>query len=73
MSTDMASDLQVSFGERVRARRLKLGLTQAELAEMLEIHRPDLCDLEKGRHAATLATVEKIAKVLKVQPKTLIG
>ena len=68
----MASELQVTFGERVRARREKLGWSQVTLAEKLDMHQPDVCDLEKGRHAPTLETVERVAKVLGVSAKSLI-
>lgn len=72
MATDMASNLQTTFGERVCSRRKVLGLTQAELAERIGIHQPDLCDLEKGRHAPSLATVEKIAKALDISAASLL-
>lgn len=65
--------LQHTFGERVKAARLKRGWTQAELSERLDWHQPVLCDLEKGRHAATLETVQKIANALGVQPSDLMG
>lgn len=68
----MSSQLQVTFGDCVRDRRLALGITQAELAEKLKMHAPDVCDLEKGRHAPTLETVEKIAKALRVSPASLL-
>jgi len=69
----MASELQVSFGENVRERRVALKLTQIELAEKLKIRQSTLSDIENGRHAPTLATVEKIAKVLKTTAKTLLS
>lgn len=72
MSLGTASELQVTFGERVAARRLELGLTQVTLAKKLGIHQPDLCDIEKGRHAPTLETVEKIAKALDISPGDLL-
>jgi transcriptional regulator with XRE-family HTH domain len=68
----MPSELQKTFGKRVRDRRGELGWTQAELARRLGIHQPDLCDLEKGRHAPTLETVEKIAGVLGISPSSLM-
>lgn len=69
----MPSDLQLVFGQRVRAERERKGLSQAELAKLLDIHQPDLCDIEKGRHAPTLETVEKIALKLDVSPTTLLS
>lgn len=69
----MASELQVSFGESVRERRAKLKLTQIELAGLLKIQQSTLSDIEKGRHAPTLETVEKIAKALKTTAKALLS
>ncbi len=60
------------FGSRVRDRRIELGWTQAELAKKLGMHQPDLCDLEKGRHAPTLETVERISAILDVPPSSLL-
>jgi transcriptional regulator with XRE-family HTH domain len=66
MSTDMA--LKETFAERLRAARVASGKTQAEVAAEAGIHQPDLCDLEKGRHAPTLPTIEKLALSLGVEP-----
>lgn len=69
----MASELQVSFGESVRERRLKLQLTQVDLARKLGIRQSTLSDIEKGRHAPTLETVERIAKALNTTAKALVS
>ena len=68
-----SNKLQKTFGEQVKCRRISLGMTQADLAEKAGIHRPDLSDLENGRHSPTLETVEKIAKALGVPPKCLVS
>jgi len=68
----MPSKLAETFGERVKNRRTVLGLTQADLAEKIGIHRPDLSDIENGKHSPTLETVEKIAKALGVPPSCLV-
>ena len=65
--------LQQTFGERIREFRLAKRMTQAELAQRLNMQQSDLCDLEKGRHAATLSTVERVANALGVPPTALIG
>jgi transcriptional regulator with XRE-family HTH domain len=64
----MAS-VQKAFGAKVRKQRLKLGLSQSELAELLDCYQPDVSDIEQGHHAPTIATVERIAKALKVPVK----
>lgn len=67
------AQLRRDFGERVRQIRSERGLTQVELSQRLGWHQPVLCDLEKGRHAATLDTVKKIANALGVPPADLVG
>lgn len=67
------AQLQLDFGARVRSIRVDKGWTQAELSERLGWHQPVLCDLEKGRHAATLETVERVASVLGVSPADLVA
>jgi len=67
------AQLQRDFGERVRQIRTEKGWTQAELSGRLGWHQPVLCDLEKGRHAATLETVERMARALDVAPAELMS
>lgn len=69
----MASELQTIFGQRVAERRRALGLTQAALAKKLGMKQPALCDIEKGRHAPTLETVESVALALEIPPAALVG
>ena len=66
------SSLKETFGERVRARRKELGMTQADLAKATGIHQPDICVLESGEHAPNLDTVERVAKALKIDHKILL-
>ena len=66
------SELQVTFGEKVRKRRLALGWTQVELAKRVGRRQTEITDLENGHHAPTLKTVERIAEALGVEPKKLL-
>jgi len=72
MSTTMSDDLRIILGQRVRARRDKLGWTQKDLADKLGWHQPDISDLEQGHHSPNIDTVAKLAKVLKVAPSDLL-
>jgi transcriptional regulator with XRE-family HTH domain len=71
MST--APPLHATFGARVRERRLACGWTQAQLAERLGCHQPEISELENGHHAPSLATVERVAAVLGVRPARLLA
>lgn len=63
----------VLFGEFVRDRRKKLGLTQMELSERVEYARASIANIETGRQRVLLDDVMRFAKVLGVNPKTLFA
>ena len=58
----MADDVRKRFGRRLRGLRLRLGLTQVELAERLGIDRSYLADIERGNRNVSLVNLELIAK-----------
>lgn len=60
------------FAENVRRHRLALGLSQEALAELAGVHRTFVGMVERREKTATLYTVERIAKALKVEPGALL-
>lgn len=56
----------------IKAYREKVGITQEQLAEDLDITRPYLTDIENGQRTPSLALLEKIAKSLNTTVKELI-
>jgi transcriptional regulator with XRE-family HTH domain len=61
------------FGERVRARRLELGLSQEAAAVRCGIHWTQLGKVERGQRSLRLETIVKIAGGLDVDPGALVG
>ena len=61
------------FGARVRARRLRLGISQETLANLAEMHWTSLGRLERGGGNPTLAVMLRIADGLDVDPAELIA
>lgn len=57
-------DLSEQFGEILRRRRLKLGLTQEELAARADVTRNYVGMLEHGERNPTLNTVAMLAVAL---------
>lgn len=53
-----------AFGRAVRAHRLKLALSQEELAERAGIHRTYIGDVERGRRNIGLVNAARIADAL---------
>lgn len=65
-------DTNELFGKNVRERRLALKISQETLANMAEIDRTYLPDIEKGKRNISLKIAEKIANALNVPLKDLL-
>lgn len=63
----------IQFGKKLREVRLKKKLSQGDIARILGVHRSYISGLEHGRRNPSLLTVQKVAKALGVNAKTLIG
>lgn len=60
------------FGERVRARREDLGLTQERLAEACGLHWTFIGQVERGRRNISLHNILKVAAGLQLDPGELV-
>ncbi|MHB0979272.1 MAG: helix-turn-helix domain-containing protein [Thermoleophilia bacterium] len=58
---------------RVRARRETRRLTQQQLADLTGIRRPNIARLERGVHAASLETLERLAAALETSVVELVA
>lgn len=67
------TDLMSTFGHNVRARRLKLGLTQAQLAERLGMFRTYIVEVEQGRRSMLFKTLVQFADALETTPSALLS
>ena len=61
-----------SIGERIRARRLALGMSQAELAAKADISLPRVSKLENAKEEMKLSTFIKVAEALQISTDELI-
>lgn len=57
----------------IRARRNALGYTQASLALLTGICRPNICRIEAGKHTPTIATLTRLCAALGVTVSELFG
>ncbi len=55
-----------AFGSAVRQVRLSRGLTQEALAELAELHRTYIGDIERGKRNVSLANIARIARALDI-------
>ncbi len=61
-----------TFGEAVKRRRLELGVSQEELAELSDLHRTYISDVERAKRNITLKSAARIASALGVTVNILL-
>ena len=64
--------LQATIAANVKTRRLHLGLSQEEFAEICGYHRTYIGSIERGERNITISTLEALATALKVDAAELL-
>jgi DNA-binding XRE family transcriptional regulator len=62
-----------TFGQRLRATRIKAGLSQSDLEEISGIPKARLSRYENGHVAPSIQTLERLARALNVSEASLLG
>jgi transcriptional regulator with XRE-family HTH domain len=57
-------DIKKAYGEKVRSIRKSQNVSQEKLAELAELDRTYISDIENGKRNVSIETVFKIAKAL---------
>lgn len=65
------SSVIARFGLKVRKYRIKKKLSQEQLAELANLHRTYIGQIEIGKRNIALKNIDKLAKALKVTIKDL--
>lgn len=60
------------IGRKIRAARLQTGMSQAELAERLQMTRTSVVNIEYGRQRPPLHVLWQIADAMNVEPVDLV-
>lgn len=60
-------------GDKIKAERIKRGLSQEELGNLLGVTKVSVCGYEKGTRTPTIDTLLKLSEVLNIGPNELIG
>ncbi len=63
----------VEIGETIRVAREKAGVSQALLAERIDMQRENMIRIEKGRANVTVETLMRIAAGLDLDVKVKLG
>ena len=54
------------FGKNVKKYRLNAKISQEKLADLCELHRTYISDIERGKRSVSLNNIEKIALALNI-------
>ena len=65
------SDIKKLFGKKIKELRTKKGLTQEELAEMIDVGERNLSKIECGNVFVKAKTIAKLINALEIDPKEL--
>ena len=60
------------LGETIRAKRIKAGLSQEQLAEKAQLARNYIGNIERAEYKVTVETLARIAKALGVRVRDLV-
>ena len=63
----MKKEILTKFGNKVRNRRMELGLSQEELASRTGVHRTYIGMIERAEKNITLENIQKICKALNLK------
>ncbi|OGZ74121.1 MAG: transcriptional regulator [Candidatus Staskawiczbacteria bacterium RIFCSPLOWO2_01_FULL_38_12b] len=69
----MKREVLIKFGQKVREERIRLDLSQEELAGRAGVHRTYIGMIERAEKNITLENIEKIAKALKISIADFFG
>jgi transcriptional regulator with XRE-family HTH domain len=72
MARTRQADPRVAFGHAVRKLRHSKGISQEKLADLAEIHRTYIGDVERGVRNISLLNMSKIAAALEVSLSRLV-
>jgi len=64
-------DIKKLFGSTIREYRLKRKLSQEKLAELSDLHRTYISEVERGERNISLVNIEKICNAMDVKPSEL--
>ena len=62
----------IAFGAAVRERRLKVGISQEELASTAQVERSHMGKIERGEHMPNFVLILRLAKALNLKPGQLV-
>jgi transcriptional regulator with XRE-family HTH domain len=62
-----------ALGDAIRAERKKLDVSQEDFAEMCELHRTYIGQLERGEKNVSFTNVLRVSRAFRIKPSTLFA
>lgn len=73
MARGVRKPAQVTLGNRARARRLELGMSQMALADRIGLHFTFVSSVERGERNLSLESLLRLAYGLEIDPADLVS
>lgn len=68
-----ASERTSEMGSRLRLAREQAGLSQGQVAQLMQLHRPSISEMEAGRRKVSAEELAKLAEIYGVDVSWLAG
>ncbi len=62
-----------ALGDAIRAQRKELGISQEDFAELCDLHRTYIGQLERGEKNFSFTNVLRVAKAFRLKPSALLA
>lgn len=72
MDKTVAQELKL-FGEGIRRHRQVLGVSQEDFAELCDLHRTYIGQVERGEKNISFENISKISRALQIKPSKLLS
>ncbi len=59
--------------QALKSYRERKGMTQAELARLIDVSQPTICDIENGRQSPSVEVLKRLAKVTGLSADKLLS
>ena len=69
----MKKDVLINFGKKVRVERIRLGISQEQLAARAKVHRTYIGMIERAEKNITLENINKVSHALGLSIKDMFN
>ena len=71
--TEDGNDIEIAFGQVIRTLRLSKNISQEKLAELCDLDRSYLSEIERGEKTISIRTLFKLSTGLNIKPSEILS